>query len=397
MKKLLSKGRGVLFLLLVVLFVFTLNSFSSLDIEKTAIIIALGIDREQEDYVVTCQLALPSPDGGGDAPQQTPNMISGKGPTPAAAYNEIATLTGWMPTLSFCTVIVLGNEIIERPLMDVLDFSLRVKQLNDACLLCAFDGNARDFFNVKTPLDQISAFSILKVFAKENTQSSDVSVQSLKDFAMNYYRQGNGNFMPYVTALPDQNPENKAGSQNSKSEIMDFAANRIVTFNQDEKKEIFSPELSKSFVLLTRTVKSGSVNLQNVETAQYTAKNLEVNLESSPAKISVKPEKDELVCTLSFEAKIRILHLETDNRNIQNLVDAKIPCEIKSKLKETLLADFTALCDRMKELNCDLLQIEESFYKSHPKEYRKYLAENGQHNVLSHTRFEIKVDVKAKD
>lgn len=397
MKKFLSKGRGILLTLLVILLVFAINSFSSVDIEKTAIIIALGIDYEEDEYIVTGQLSLPASSGGSEAPQQSPTMISGRGPSPAAAYNDIATLTGWLPTLSFCTVIVLGNEVLERPLMDVLDFSLRVKQLNDSALMCAFDGTARDFFNLKTPLDQISAFSLLKIFAKENTQSSDVSVNSLKNFAMNFYRQGNGNFLPYITAIPDDNPENKTSEENAKSEIVDFAADRLIVFEQDKMVDILDPELSKAFVLLTRPVQKGTVNLSGVETDRYVAKNLEVNIESKPAKIGVEIEEDKIKCKVEYSTKIRILHLEATDKNVKNLVDAHIPQEIKDAVKEKLQSQFATFTERIKELNCDILQLEENVYKTHPKQYRKFLDTYGPHNILSNAEFEIKVEVDARD
>ena len=397
MKEFLSKGRGILLMLLLILLVFAVNSFSSVDIEKTAIIIALGIDYEEDEYIVTGQLSLPASSGGSEAPQQAPTMLSGRGPSPSAAYRQIATLTGWLPTLSFCTVIVIGNEVLERPVMEVLDFALRVKQLNDSALMCAFDGTARDFFNMKTPLDQISAFSLLKIFAKENSQSAEVSVISLKNFAMNYYRQSNGNFLPYITAIPDDNRENTTAQENQKSEIVNFAADRIVVFDRDEKTDIFQQELSKPFVLLTRPIQSGTLNLSGVQTDRFIADNLEINLESAPAKISTEIEDGRVKCKIDYSVNIRILHLEADGKQIQDLLDAQIPQEIKDAVRVSLEEGFSAFADRIKELNCDILLLEENIYKSHPKQYREFLAENGQYQVLPNTDFEINVNVQARD
>ena len=397
MKEFLSKGRGILLMLLLILLVFAVNSFSSVDIEKTAIIIALGIDYEEDEYIVTGQLSLPASSGGSEAPQQAPTMLSGRGPSPSAAYRQIATLTGWLPTLSFCTVIVIGNEVLERPVMEVLDFALRVKQLNDSALMCAFDGTARDFFNMKTPLDQISAFSLLKIFAKENSQSAEVSVISLKNFAMNYYRQSNGNFLPYITAIPDDNRENTTAQENQKSEIVNFAADRIVVFDRDEKTDIFQQELSKPFVLLTRPIQSGTLNLSGIQTDRFVADNLEINLESAPAKISTEIEDGRVKCKIDYSVNIRILHLEADGKQIQDLLDAQIPQEIKDAVRVSLEEGFSAFADRIKELNCDILLLEENIYKSHPKKYREFLAENGQYQVLPNTDFEINVNVQARD
>ena len=397
MKKFLSKGRGVLLILLLVICVFSINSFSSIDLEKTAIIISLGIDYADDEYVVTGQLALPASSGGTEAPSQSPTMITGKGPTPAAAFHNIASLTGWLPTLSFCTVVILGEETTQKPLMDVMDFVLRVKQLNDSSLFCATRGTAADFFNQKTPLDQISSFSLLKILSKENTQSSDVSVMSLKNFIQNYYRQGNGNFLPLVRSIPDENEENRTEEPNKDSRLSDLAVDEMIVFNQDRRIEILDKSYVKPFVLLTKPVNTGTVNLTDVETSNYKAKNLEVQLQSKPAKLNLKIVDGRVACEVSYEASIQVLHLESDNHSAENLVDGHVPDEIKDALKEKLIGEFQVLLDKLTQLNCDLLQLEEKLYKFHPKDYRAYKEAYGQNHVADRTDYTVKVKIDAKD
>ena len=398
MKKFLAKGRGILLVLFLIICVFSVNNFSSIDLEKTAIIIALGIDCDEEGtYTVTGQLAMPSSSGGTEAPAQEPTMVSGSGPSPAAAYQDISVLTGWTPTLSFCTTIVLGQTVLDNPLVDVMNFALRVKQLNDSALLCTVEGTAKDFFNQKTPLDHITAFSLLKIFSKQNVKSPEISVMSVKDFIQNFSSQSNGNFLPLVTSVPDENSANKTSQESEKSDLANLDVSQIVVFDRDKKLEVLDLNYVRPFVVLTRPIQNGTVNLSSLETELYHAKNLEVKINSKPAKIRLDFQNGTPRCKIDYRATVMILHLESDAKAAKDLIDGRIPEEVKEALAEKVHSDIERLLAKLQEINCDLLQLEEKMYKFHPKEFRKFRETHGENALLPMTEFEINVKIGAKN
>ena len=77
--------RYYLLILLVLAVSFFTNDFGLVDIQKTALVIAVGIDREEDEFVVTTQIALPKPDEQGE---QDSEIVS-KGKTVASAFEEI--------------------------------------------------------------------------------------------------------------------------------------------------------------------------------------------------------------------------------------------------------------------------------------------------------------------
>ena len=113
-------------LLIIVAAVFVLylsNDFSLLDIKETALIVALGIDKDGDEIEVTAQLAVPkSSDQAANTPGTT---VSGKGQTVAQALENIGVRTGWYPKLSFCNVLVLGEGILHGNVMESIDFFIR--------------------------------------------------------------------------------------------------------------------------------------------------------------------------------------------------------------------------------------------------------------------------------
>ncbi|MDE6667853.1 MAG: hypothetical protein K2K38_05850, partial [Clostridia bacterium] len=96
MKKKLNFSRAsvliylVLFLALLGLF-FT-NDFGLVDIHKSAIITAVGIDLEEEEVQVTAEIAVPQPSQSGENIKYT--QVQGSGLTIADALNEINAKTG---------------------------------------------------------------------------------------------------------------------------------------------------------------------------------------------------------------------------------------------------------------------------------------------------------------
>lgn len=80
---------------------FFTNDYGIVDIHKSAIIVAVGIDPAGEEVQVTAQLALPQPSQSGENVQY--KEVQGSGLTVADALNEINSKTGFYPRLQFCT------------------------------------------------------------------------------------------------------------------------------------------------------------------------------------------------------------------------------------------------------------------------------------------------------
>ena len=93
------------FLLYATAFIFLLfmtSDFGLVNIERTAIIMAIGVDylKEENEFEVTAQLAIPQPSSNASS-ENKDSLISEKGKTIADAIDKIGIMTGWYPMLSF--------------------------------------------------------------------------------------------------------------------------------------------------------------------------------------------------------------------------------------------------------------------------------------------------------
>ena len=83
------------------------NDFGIVDIEKTSIITAIAIDKDDTgDYLVSAQIAVPEATDNNSENQKA--LISGTGKTIGGAIKDLGNISGWYPKLAFCNLIIIG-------------------------------------------------------------------------------------------------------------------------------------------------------------------------------------------------------------------------------------------------------------------------------------------------
>ena len=117
-----NPSRYYLLIVLFLAFLFFTNDFGLIDTQKTAIVTAVGIDREGDEIVLTSQIAIPQASSQGKATEAV--QLVSRGKTVSEAFEGVNAKTGWYPKLVFCKLIILGKKTAEQNVFDVLDFFL---------------------------------------------------------------------------------------------------------------------------------------------------------------------------------------------------------------------------------------------------------------------------------
>lgn len=202
--------RYYLLIILALTFLFFTGDFGLIDVQKTAIVMAVGIDREEETFIITSQIAIPQASKQGKA-TETVQLVS-RGSTVAEAFEEINAKTGWYPKLVFCHLIVLGEKAAEQNAFDALDFFLLDEYMSDNCLVATCDGLAKDLLNVAALVDPSGSVAMQKVLSPHAERVGAVLPSTLREFAIGYYSESKSAFLPIVKTEPQQ--EHVSGSQN---------------------------------------------------------------------------------------------------------------------------------------------------------------------------------------
>ena len=217
------------------LFLFFSNDFGLTDVQKTAIVTAVGIDREEDTFILTSQIAIPQTSKEGPS-AKTVQLVS-RGKTIGEAFEEINAKTGWYPKLVFCNLILLGQKTTERNVFDVLDYFLRDDYLSDNCYVATCDGLAKDVLDTPALVDSSSAAAIGKVLSDHAERVGTVMPNNLKDFSIGYFGASKSSYLPIIKKEPQQvrvesSSKEKEGGQNSDKKDKESEKN-----NEDKQED----------------------------------------------------------------------------------------------------------------------------------------------------------------
>ncbi len=200
-------------------FLFFSNDFGLIDVQKTAIVMAVGIDREENQFIVTSQIAVPKSSDQGNASEAV--QLVSRGKTVAEAFEQINAKTGWYPKLVFCNLIVLGKKTAEENVFDALDFFLREEYLTDDCQIAVCDGQAKEILNTAALVDPSSSVAVQKVLSEHAKRVGTVLPANLKDFAIGYFGAAQSGTLPVLKPQPQQEqipPQDNAPQDSSSTE-----------------------------------------------------------------------------------------------------------------------------------------------------------------------------------
>ena len=200
--------KSILYYLCILLFLmiaFFSNDFNLVNVQKTAIITAIAIDKEDEGFSLTALIANPASQGGGEGGAKAGQTadgyaaVQGQGKTVAEALEDVNAKTGWYPKLVFCRVLLLGESLCNGNVFDALDYFLRSDYAADDPLLAATDGKASELLQAKPPLKAAVSEAIEKVLSDQPKRVGAVLTASLRPFAISYFSAGNSGYMPLIS------------------------------------------------------------------------------------------------------------------------------------------------------------------------------------------------------
>lgn len=193
--------RAFVFAAAFLLLLFASNDFGLIDIQKTAIVLALGVDASAQEGLLDVTAQIGSADANGAA--QASNITIEGVSTVGEAIACLNRRTGWYPTFVHCRLLLLGGKTAERDVFGILDYFLRSEYIEDSCLVALCAGRAQAALEAGAPGGELTANAIVKVFSGEAQKTGLVSAVSLREFAKGYYGAGASGRLPYLTLLQE--------------------------------------------------------------------------------------------------------------------------------------------------------------------------------------------------
>ena len=388
------------YLLVVILlgFLFFTNDFGLIDTQKTAIITAVGIDREGEEFILTSQIALPQSSQQGKSTQAV--QLVSRGKTISEAFEQINAKTGWYPKLVFCKLLIFGKKAAEENVFDALDFFLLDEYLTDDCLVTVCEGLAKDILDTPALVDETSSLAIQKVISGHAERVGTVHPCNLKDFAIGYFGEDSSGLLPVIKKEKQQgDPSTESAPTESSSQQEESGEKLNSSTDQEKANPVFSAKETALFVngRWRDTLTPEETFAVNAAVGKLRLASYSVDVDDATCTLTVKHNDSKIKLDVGKEGNGRVQVSLTMTAGIadyskaltlKKLADAgDVPDGVFAAAEKKLAAELTSAYEKAKGVGCDILGIKERLIKY---KNRKYHPERD--TFLDKTTFSVHVN-----
>ncbi|MDR1939740.1 MAG: hypothetical protein LBQ40_02975 [Clostridiales bacterium] len=195
------KGKKKVLILFLTLSVFVLLSanIKNVGLNKRALVVGLGIDREGDEYELTAQTFMAkrvsdSSPGNGQA-----LTVGAKGKSVDKAVAALNVKTGKTLSFALCYVVIIGGETAKNGVADALDFLINKSDIASNSMMLFTKEKAKDAMDINSPINQ-SGMMLLHDMLSDK-QSKSYSVKTIKDFNADYYSRSRASFVPVLDKI----------------------------------------------------------------------------------------------------------------------------------------------------------------------------------------------------
>ncbi len=399
--------RYYILLIALLSFLFFSNDFGLIDVQKTAIVMATGIDREGEDFIVTAQIAVPKGSEQGKSSEAV--QLVSRGKTVAEALDEINAKTGWYPKLVFCKLILLGQKTAEENVFDALDVFLRNEYFSDDCQIAVCEGEAKTLLNESALIDPSSSTAMGKVLSAHAERVGSVRPSNLKDFAIGYYGDSQSGVLPVLKKEEQQektagDDSSQSGSSSSESASEGGSSSESNASSEsgggsaEKEKPLFSAKQTALFVRgrWVETLTEEETFALNAATGNLRLANYSVEGTDGACTLSVKRNLPKIELNIhengrgELKISVKMVAGLLDYSKAQGVNEVKdmgdIPDGVFAQAEKKLSGTLVTAYEKARGVGCDLFGLQERLVKYERKKYLEH-----RDALLNNTTVSVKV------
>lgn len=374
----------VIALFIITSFFFFTNDYGLVDLQKTSVVLGVGIDVVDNGVQVTAQIAVPLPSENGDSVQYA--EVSGRGTTVADALSEINAKSGFYPKLLFCNLVILGESCKNAKLFEILDYFYRNEYAQLTAQVAMCKGKASDLFSLRTAIGNMNTLTFERIMSDEAKKSGNAAAMSLKDIAVMQYSKSNCCYMPYITFEPkasengqettsnaegansSSNKNNGGGtSQNGGSDVpVEFTCNETVVFSDGEYRGI----LDKKQTLMLNVLK-GKVR-RIITSVEHDGVTYSVGIKNNSASVKAVFTEGNGCAVLGYKGRAQIQDVKRQGNPKDSAHSDILSGELLSSVNASLTRDISSLTEYLKTVGCDILEVKNYLYKFDYDDYVKF-------------------------
>lgn len=325
------------------------------EINELAFVLSLALDKADEGFKVTVQIAKPDTYSKTQTSQGSTDkeksfwVITETGKTIFEAVRNMASFSSRRIFWSHIKVIIIGEELAKNNIREIFDFFSRNPELRFRTWVAVAPGEAGKILEVTPIMEKDPASNIEKIIDKTQLASNSYSIM-LKDFLEDYMD-------PYLSPVASRIILDEIDSK----QIVKL--NGAAVFSGDRMAGWLDENQARGLLWFKDKI-NGSIRV-----VKCPYDDLPITLEIKTGKIKIKSKIDNGIphYTISVKAKCKI----TEKACNTELRNPEAMRELQSALDLAINEDIQAIVKAAKKLDSDILDFSGTLHRQHKKEWAK--------------------------
>ena len=349
------KIKKLLLILIILTTLFSMSGCSYQELNDLAIASAIGIDYENNEFIVTSQILNFQKNE--ESSEENVILYEGKGETIGEAIRNTYLQYPNKLHMGHLELIVLNKNAANEKLTEIIDYFIRSPEARSNCyFMISTEGSAKDILTPSEESeDTFTANKIVKIVEDTKKYQGTTTLMTLDQVSIAFLSKG---IYPVITSLKYEKDEEKYSNVISTGLVVLKENNKIT----DE----LTKEESTAYNIINKNFTDVMLSFE------YQDNNLNVIIFNPSSKIDVKIKENKLKVdiNLTLEGHISVINKKINLQKKENIKD------IEHKTEEEVKKYIDHLINFNKENNIDTLNIKNKIYKNYYKKYKEYENKN---------------------
>lgn len=329
------------------------------ELNDLAIISGMGIDKDNDNFILTIQIINTEKDGIlSDSSQTKFITYKGEGKTLEEAYRNIIKNMPKQIYPDSMQIIVINEDVLSN-LDDILDMFFRKTEFDKQFYTLISKDKANDILNVVTNIEQINSKKIKDGLILNSNYLGTSRIVTYEDILMKYLNNKIDIAIPSIYIENNSNESNNLNNIEKTDNNTSLKLGRIAIFEKNKLVGYLSNEESIDYNILTNNISNTIISIPYNN--GYTI------LELNNIKSNIKLIKNTNNIDIKIKANASIAEITSDI-DLENISEFnKINILANQYLENRILSTLETL----KKYNSDILGIEDLYYKRNNAYYKK--------------------------
>lgn len=374
-----------IFILLILCIVLT-GCWNRRELNELAITLAIGIDKLEDEYLVSAQIVVPSEvslTGGKVGSPVT--LVQARGET---VYQAIRKMTKTSPRKIYpghLRMLVLGESLAKEGIGDSLDIISRDWELrSDFYVIVAKDSAAEEILDIQTPLENIPANKMFDTLKTSEENWAATTGVTLDELIVDLRSDGKEAVLTGILAIG----KTEEGSSKQNLETIKPAVvikyDELAVFKDDKIVGWLTEDESRGYSAIINQV---NTTLGTISCPEGGKADIEVLRFNTKVKGKVKNGNPEVDIDIQIEGNVGSLECPIDISKPESIEALEKGYE--EAVKETINNSVKGVQEKYET---DIFGFGNAIHRSNPKEWKTLKNQWDQH--FTNMEFNTKVDVK---